>query len=231
MSDRRLPPSVSDGTSWVARFGRAAVLGTIRAAVAVTGGHRTHEGPVPQGPSVVAFHHTSPVDAFMIGMPIWKAGGHPIAMVKASVFRNPISGPIVRSTGMIPVARKMAESRQLAYDASLVHLEKGHVVHIAPHGTITPVAEVGEWRAGAARLAQEAGVPLVPAVVFGPERWGGVPGENLRFAARVDVHVCFGEPIEVGPERDVAEATEEARQVVSAFVAARAQADTARSER
>lgn len=217
MSDTRRAPSVSGGTGIAARAMRAFVLGSIQATLAITRSPLTSSGPTPPCPSVVAFHHTAPVDAFMIGMPVWRAGGHPIAMIKASIARHPVSGPIVRTAGMIPVARHMDESRSEATAASLRHLAAGHVVHIAPGATIHPVAELPHWRAGAARIAQQGGVPLVPAVAFGPEKWGG-HGSRFAYRARTPVHASFGDPIHIGPQDDPIAAMEAARAAVATLI-------------
>lgn len=218
MSDTRLPPSVSDGTGLQARLMRGVVLGSIQTVLAATGSRRTQSGPIPIAPSVVAFHHTAPVDAFMIGLPSWHAGHHPIAMVKAGVFRHALAGPVVRTAGMIPVARDMAESRSLATVASLAHLEAGHIVHIAPGGTIHDLHDLPRWQAGVARIAQEAGVPIVPAVTFGPELWGGFHGVTMRYRAKTPVHVSFGEPLHPSPTENPVTVIERARQAVADLI-------------
>lgn len=179
--DHRSAPATTLGTGASGRAMRAFVLGTIRTVTRAFGCPVVAEGPVPRGPAVVAFHHTSPIDAFTIAMPSWEAGEHPIAMVKASVFRHWLSGPIVRTAGMVPVARGTTDGRQHAYRLSLQHLANGHLLYVAPEGTITrELHTVGELRTGAARLAAEARVPLYAAVVAGPERWGGAHGRPFR---------------------------------------------------
>lgn len=183
------------GTTRAARWMRGFVFGVIRLLRFVLAAPYTVVGEVPTGSCVVAFHHTSHIDAFMIGDPVHRAGGAPIAMVKESVFRHWLAGRVVRTAGMIPVARDSDAGREHAYDLGLQHLEAGHVVFIAPEGSISRVDEFGHFRTGAARLAIEAGVPLIPAITTGTEKISGPDTGGFRFPRRVPIVAAFGAPI------------------------------------
>lgn len=200
-----LPP-YSLGTTRAARWMRGFVFALIRLLRFVLAAPYTVVGAVPTGPCVVAFHHTSHIDAFMLGDPVHRAGGAPIAMVKESVFRHWLAGRVVRTAGMIPVVRHSDEGREHAYAVGLQHLEAGHVVFIAPEGSISRVDEFGHFRTGAARLAIEAGVPLVPAVTTGTERISSPDSGGFKFHRKIPIVAAFGDPIQ--PDLDAAEATE-----------------------
>lgn len=186
------------GTTRLARRVRGFMFGLIRLLRWILAAPYTVVGEVPTGPCVVAFHHTSHIDAFMIGDPVHRAGGAPIAMVKESVFRHWLAGRVVRTAGMIPVVRHTGEGREHAYAIALEHLRAGHVVFIAPEGSISRVDEFGHFRTGAARLAVEAGVPLVPAITTGTEKISGPDTDGFRFPRRIPIVAAFGEPILLG---------------------------------
>ena len=71
--------------------------------------------------------------------------------------------------------------------------------------------EIKELKSGAARMAQQAGVPILPTIVWGAHRvWTkDVPKRLGR--TRTPIHITVGDPIHVGPEDDVAEVTETLR--------------------
>jgi 1-acyl-sn-glycerol-3-phosphate acyltransferase len=188
-------PRYSLGTSRGARRMRGFVFALLRLLRFVLAAPYRVTGAVPTGPCVVAFHHTSHIDAFMLGDPVHRAGGAPIAMVKESVFRHWLAGRVVRVAGMIPVIRDSDRGREHAYDIGLQHLQAGHVVFIAPEGRIRRLDEFGHLRTGAARLAIEAGVPLVPAVTVGTERISGPDSGGFRFHRKIPIVASFGDPI------------------------------------
>jgi 1-acyl-sn-glycerol-3-phosphate acyltransferase len=88
-------------------------------------------------------------------------------MAKRETFDHPISGPLMRSMHHISVDRaEGAGSMMKAID----YLRRGEVVGIFPEATISRSFEIKELKSGATRIAAEAGVPLVPAVLWGTQR-------------------------------------------------------------
>lgn len=155
---------------------------------------------IPPGPCVLAPNHDSLSDPFFVGAAVPR----PLRfLAKAELFRFPL-GPVVRSLGAIPVRR--GEGDQAAIASAVAAARAGSTVVIHPQGTV--LGDEGRpWRRGAARVALQAGVPLVPvALVF---------TERVLRPARVrvglpSVVVLVGEAIPVGPpsEPDEARATE-----------------------
>ena len=70
------------------------------------------------------------------------------------------------------------------------------LVGVYPEATISRSFEIKEFKTGAARMAVEAGVPIVPVIVWGAQRvWTkGHPKKLLR--PKVPIVVLVGEPIE-----------------------------------
>ncbi|MCD0442612.1 1-acyl-sn-glycerol-3-phosphate acyltransferase [Glycomyces sp. A-F 0318] len=121
-----------------------------------------------KGPAILVWNHYSDIDPLVIVHYVYNAGRHPRFLLKESILRIPVAGPLVRSTGQIPVKRGSAE----AADSLRVlrrELAEGHVVIMSPEGTVTK--EPDRWpmkgKTGVARLALESGAPVVPIVQWG----------------------------------------------------------------
>src|SRR4051794_36962485 len=113
-------------------------------------------------------------------------------MAKESVFRHPVSGPLMRGMHHIPVDR---EAGSAAFREALAALKAGEFVGVFPEATISRSFELKEFKAGAARMAQAAGGPLVPTVVWGGQRiyTKGRPGD-ARGGGRA-LTIALGEPL------------------------------------
>lgn len=189
--ERRLGDDAS-GRRW-----RAFVLRTVSAGLRLTGAKvRTFGTPPPPG-CVIGFHHNSPVDALAIGLQAWRVGHHPIAMVHADIFRAPVIGHIVTRSGMVPVERVDREDRRAAFEHSCEQARVGHTMFIAPESGISRSFTIQNLRHGATRLAKEAGVPLVPVVTVGTQRYGGSHGQPFRPRRGIPIDIWWGDPLEV----------------------------------
>ena len=91
-----------------------------------------------------------------------------------------------------------------AYDLAVAALRRGELVGIFPEAGVSASFIVRELKTGAARLAAEAGVPIIP--VAG---WGGhrllTKNRRIRAGERFGVPVTFaiGQPITVSPASPV----------------------------
>ena len=167
---------------------------------------------LPAGPCVLAPNHDSLTDPFFVGAAIPR----PLRMLgKAELFRFPLRGAL-RSLGAIPVARGEGDVGAIA--AVVEAVRQGATVVIHPQGTVLgPSAR--RWRRGAARVALEAGVPLVPVALVGTE---DVLRPGTRRLRRAAVRVVVAEPIVVGEARtptedEAAALTERVRLAVEAI--------------
>ncbi|WP_106586672.1 lysophospholipid acyltransferase family protein [Murinocardiopsis flavida] len=159
-----------------------------RAVLRSTGGFRV-EGGIPDGPCVVVANHSSHADtvALLAALP---ARSRPKAAAAADYwFGAPLREWAGRSlVGVFPVRRGGGGSADLLSAADL--LGAGHAVIVYPEGTRSRDGAVGRFHSGAARLAAQAGVPLVPAAITGTRTLLPVGG-GLR---RSPVAVRFGTP-------------------------------------
>jgi 1-acyl-sn-glycerol-3-phosphate acyltransferase len=146
------------------------------------------------GGAVIAINHTSYFDFTFAGLPAFRQGlGRKVRfMAKQEVFDHKITGPIMRGCRHIPVDRTSgAASFELACD----YLRAGEFVGVYPEATISRSFEIKEFKTGAARMAVEAGVPMIPHIVWGAQRiWTKDHPKNLR-RPKVPISVAVGEPI------------------------------------
>ena len=167
---------------------------------------------VPEGTGfVLAANHVSNFDPWPLGMPLWPR--HFLRfMAKSELYWWPAT-LVLNGAGAFPVRRGQ---RDIAAIETAVQLAKeGHVVTMFPEGTRRSKGLTKKWDArphsGAARIALEAGVPLVPAAVKGTDRLSRLG--RLR--------VAYGAPIDVGDllDQEIGAAAREATERLMAQIA------------
>lgn len=128
----------------------------------------TGEEHIPAtGGAVIAINHTGYMDFTYAGLPARPAKRYVRFMAKKEVFDNKISGPMMRAMKHIPVDRGDAgDSYRLAVEA----LRAGELVGVFPEETISRSFELKKFKTGAARMAEEAGVPIIPMILWGSQR-------------------------------------------------------------
>jgi len=107
--------------------------------------------------------------------------------------KNWVLGPLFRSLDAIFVNRGEVDRKALR--KALAVLKGGGILGLAPEGTRSKTGAMQRGRSGAAFLAYQAGVRLVPVVVTGQE--SVFPA--LRRLRRARVRVFFGLPFEPTP--------------------------------
>jgi 1-acyl-sn-glycerol-3-phosphate acyltransferase len=146
------------------------------------------------GGAVLAINHTSYFDFTLAGLPTYQQGlGRKVRfMAKKEVFDHKIGGPLMRSFRHIPVDREQgAES----FAEACQKLREGELVGVYPEATISRSFEIKELKSGAARMAIEANVPIIPHIVWGAQRiWTKGHPKNM-WRPKVPVAVAVGEPI------------------------------------
>lgn len=139
------------------------------------------------GGYVLSANHWSSFDPWPLGMALFPRRFLRF-MAKSELFWFPL-GPFITGCGAFPVRRGQRD--QDAIDTAVRLCREGHVVVMFPEGTRREKGlrkrHEARWRTGAARIALEAGVPLVPAGILGTS-------ELTRFGK---IRVAFGEPVEL----------------------------------
>jgi 1-acyl-sn-glycerol-3-phosphate acyltransferase len=148
------------------------------------------------GGFVLAANHVSNLDPWPLGLPIWPRRFLRF-MAKSELYWWPLS-LILDLVGAFPVRRGQADEEAIATAVALAR--DGHVIAMFPHGTRQRKGLRKRFearpRTGAARIALDAGVPLVPAAIKGTD----------RLARLGRLRVVYGEPLP--PEGTAQELTE-----------------------
>jgi 1-acyl-sn-glycerol-3-phosphate acyltransferase len=114
-------------------------------------------------------------------------------LAKAELFRIPIFGHAMRGCEYISIDRsnhKMA-FKSLTLAAKIIRA--GTSVMIFPEGTRTSDGNLNDFKKGGFVLSVDAGVPIVPIIIYGT--WSIMPKTRLRIdAAPVVIEIC--DPIE-----------------------------------
>ncbi|MFD3512900.1 lysophospholipid acyltransferase family protein [Streptomyces sp. NPDC058657] len=145
------------------------------------------------GGAVLVSNHISYLDFVFNGLAALPQKRLVRFMAKESVFRHKLSGPLMRGMKHIPVDRKQGEN---AYQHALDSLRSGEIIGVFPEATISESFTLKSFKSGAARLAQEAGVPLIPMAVWGTQRiW--TKGRPRNFGRNhFPVTIRVGKPVE-----------------------------------
>jgi 1-acyl-sn-glycerol-3-phosphate acyltransferase len=148
---------------------------------------RGRENIPREGGLVLASNHLSSFDPWPLGMPLWPRRQLRF-MAKSELYWFPLA-LVLDGAGAFPVRRGQADAE--AIETAVRLAAAGEIVAMFPEGTRRRKGLVKKFqprpRTGAARIALEAGVPLVPAAVKGTDRL-------LRLGP---LRVAYGRPIDV----------------------------------
>jgi 1-acyl-sn-glycerol-3-phosphate acyltransferase len=163
-----------------------------------------------EGGFVLACNHISNFDPWPLGLPIWPKRFLRF-MAKSELYWWPLRY-LINGVGAFPVRR--GQHDVAAIETAVRLAREGYPVVMFPEGTRRRKGLVKRFearpRSGAARIALEAGVPLVPAAVKGTD-------QLLRLGR---LRVAYGAPIDVEDLRDkeVAEAAQVATERLMARI-------------
>ncbi len=145
-----------------------------------------------RGGAVVAINHTSYVDWLAAGLAARRRHRWLRFMVKAELQEVKIIDFAIKHTKTVPVDRSAGAD---AFAVAVQRLREGELVGVYPEATISRSFELKEFKTGAGRMASEAGVPIVPMIVWGAQRiWTKGHPKNLR-RSKVPVIVAIGTPL------------------------------------
>jgi 1-acyl-sn-glycerol-3-phosphate acyltransferase len=109
-------------------------------------------------------------------------------MAKSELFWFPL-GAIITAGGAFPVRRGANDDEAIRTAVALAR--DGHAVVMFPEGTRRAKGlrkrREARWHSGAARIALEAGVPLVPAGITGTERLARLGPLRVRYGPPLDL--------------------------------------------
>lgn len=155
------------------------------------------------GAFVFAPNHYSEIDPIITGWTLWRSGRAPRFLAKASLFRVPVLGAILRGSGQIPVERSGSVRGSEPLKSAKELVDQGGSVIIYPEGTLTRDPELWPMRGktGAVRMALQYGLPVVPVAHWGTQQLMGRYSKRITLFRRKRVDVLVGDPVDLSAFR------------------------------
>lgn len=147
---------------------------------------------IPAGPCLFVANHTSSADAPAV------VGAIPrriAILLKESLFRFPIVGAAFRAAHFIPVIRDSRDAAIESIEKAAAAMRAGQSFLIYPEGTRSDDGRLKRFKKGAAVLAINAGVPIVPVACSNAHR---VMAKRSLKIVPGEIVVEFLEPIDAG---------------------------------
>ena len=154
-----------------------------------------------KGGVLLAVNHVGYLDFVYGGLAANPSGRKVRFMAKKEVFDHAIGGPVMRSMHHIAVDRGEGLA---SFRAAVDYLKAGEAVGIFPEATISRSMELKEFKTGAVRIAAEAGVPLVPVILWGTQRIM-TKDHDRDFSRGKTIAIRVGEPMHPTAADPVAE--------------------------
>jgi 1-acyl-sn-glycerol-3-phosphate acyltransferase len=149
-----------------------------------------------EGPAILASNHLSFSDSFF--MPVM-VGRKVTFLAKAEYFTTPgikgrLSKALMTAVGQVPIDRSDADAASAALRTGVRVLQGGALLGIYPEGTRSPDGRLYRGKTGVARMALEAGVPVIPVAMVGTDAIQ--PTGRLFPRLRPRPGVRFGAPLD-----------------------------------
>jgi 1-acyl-sn-glycerol-3-phosphate acyltransferase len=124
-----------------------------------------------EGAAILASNHLSFCDSFF--MPVM-VGRKVTFLAKAEYFTTPgikgrLSKILMTAVGQVPIDRSDADHAVAALRTGVRVLGDGALLGIYPEGTRSPDGRLYRGKTGVARMALEAGVPVIPVAMIGTD--------------------------------------------------------------
>ena len=147
------------------------------------------------GGAILASNHLSFADSFFMPLVVKR---RVTFLAKSEYFTTPgIKGRLSRiffaGVGQVPVDRGDADAAKSALLTGARILRDGELLGIYPEGTRSPDGRLYKGKTGVARMALEAGVPVIPVAMIGTDRVNPI-GSRMWRPRKVQIKI--GEPLD-----------------------------------
>ncbi|BCW18871.1 lysophospholipid acyltransferase family protein [Pseudarthrobacter enclensis] len=157
-----------------------------------------------RGPAIIASNHLSFSDSIFMPLMVRR----PVVFLAKSEYftgtgiKGRLTALFFRLTNQLPMDRSGGAASAASLSAGMEVLENGGLLGIYPEGTRSPDARLYRGKVGVARLALQAGVPVIPVAMIGTDKVQPI-GKRLPNIRRIGM--IFGEPLDFSAYRDQAE--------------------------
>jgi 1-acyl-sn-glycerol-3-phosphate acyltransferase len=147
------------------------------------------------GAAILASNHLAVADSFLLPLLVRR---RITFLAKREYFIQPgLIGRLKKifftGVGQVPVDRSSGSGAQAALDTAVRLLGEGKLLGIYPEGTRSPDGRLYKGKTGVARMALEAGVPVVPVAMIGTGKLNPIGSRMWR---PHHVHIRIGEPLD-----------------------------------
>lgn len=125
-----------------------------------------------EGGAIIASNHLAVVDSFVLPLMVPRRITFPakIEYFNGRGLKGRLKKWFFSSMGQIPIDRSSGSAAQAALDTGVRVLREGKLLGIYPEGTRSPDGRLYKGKTGIARLALDAGVPVVPVAMIDTDK-------------------------------------------------------------
>ena len=145
-----------------------------------------------RGGALLAQNHTSYLDWLPPLFAARERGRRMYFMIKAEMADVKAVNYVIKHARLIPVDRRSGHD---ALAVGVQRLREGELIGMHPEATISRSFELREFKTGAARMALEAQVPIVPIIVWGAHRIWPKDQPKKVWRNKVPITVAAGPPL------------------------------------
>jgi len=149
----------------------------------------------PQGAAILASNHLSFSDSIFLPIVLSRRITFPAKMeyFTGSGVKGRLTAWFFKGVGQIPIDRSGGRASEAAITSGLKVLRRGELFGIYPEGTRSPDGRLYKGKTGIARMALEAGCPVVPVAMIGTDK-AQPTGQKLPNIMRIGVRI--GAPLD-----------------------------------
>ena len=156
---------------------------------------RGEENVPDEGGAILASNHLSFSDSIFLPLVLRR---RVTFLAKADYFtgrglKGRLTAGFFKGVGQLPVDRSGGQASEAALQTGLKVLRRGDLLGIYPEGTRSPDGRLYRGKTGVARLALEAGVPVLPVAMIGTDKVQPI-GRAIPRIGRVGV--VIGRPLD-----------------------------------
>ena len=149
----------------------------------------------PEGAAIFASNHLSFSDSIFLPLVVPR---RVTFLAKSDYFtgrglKGRLTAAILRSAGQLSVDRSGGKAGVAALNSGLKVLRRGELLGIYPEGTRSPDGRLYRGRTGVARMALEAGCPVLPVAMIGTDK-AQPTGKKVPKIMRIGVRI--GKPLD-----------------------------------
>jgi 1-acyl-sn-glycerol-3-phosphate acyltransferase len=147
------------------------------------------------GGAILASNHLAVADSFFMPLRVRRRVTFPAKSeyFTEKGFKGRLKKWFFTGIGQIPIDRSGGTAAQAALDTAIRLLREGNLLGIYPEGTRSPDGRLHKGKTGVARIALEAGVPVVPVAMVGTDEVNPI-GSKMWVPRRLEIR--FGKPLD-----------------------------------